>query len=248
MEEDSIVREMWGEADTVLFIFGGCAAEFALNKAVDWLYFTGKLPNNPIGRLFSTIKYSHAIMSADPVEGNLALENIVNIHRNLQKNRKMNIPNWAFKDVLYMLIYYSIVSYEALERKVTDQEKEEVFEVFYRIGTGLLIKDLPKSYGEWEIDYQKHLDEDLKKSELTDDLLKQYKRNIGAFRYFILVEIQKLLVNEKVRSLLNLKRFSLVSVILPFYKFSRLIKLDGFIRNFLLPKEFKEQVKKLDII
>ncbi|MEJ7663471.1 MAG: hypothetical protein WKG07_29945 [Hymenobacter sp.] len=39
----------------VLFIFAGAAAEFALNKAVDWLYFTGRLPADPLGRLFSTV-------------------------------------------------------------------------------------------------------------------------------------------------------------------------------------------------
>jgi hypothetical protein len=47
--QDSIVRRIWGKSDTVLFIFAGAAAEFALNKAVDWLYFTGKLPSDPIG-------------------------------------------------------------------------------------------------------------------------------------------------------------------------------------------------------
>ena len=45
----SIVRTIWGRADTVLFIFAGAAAEFALNKAVDWLYFTGKVPQDPLG-------------------------------------------------------------------------------------------------------------------------------------------------------------------------------------------------------
>lgn len=46
----SIVRKIWGKSDTVLFIFAGASAEFALNKAVDWFYFTGKLPADPIGR------------------------------------------------------------------------------------------------------------------------------------------------------------------------------------------------------
>lgn len=50
--ENSIVRQIWGRSDTVLFIFAGAAAEFALNKSVDWLYFTGRLPADPIGRLF----------------------------------------------------------------------------------------------------------------------------------------------------------------------------------------------------
>jgi len=52
----SIVRKIWGKSDTILFIFAGAAAEFALNKAVDWLYFTGRIPNDPIGRLFSTVE------------------------------------------------------------------------------------------------------------------------------------------------------------------------------------------------
>lgn len=39
--KNSIVRKIWGKSDTVLFIFAGASAEFALNKAVDWLYYTG---------------------------------------------------------------------------------------------------------------------------------------------------------------------------------------------------------------
>ncbi len=54
VRRDSIVRRIWGDGDMVLFIFAGSAAEFALNRAVDWLFFTGKVPNDPIGRLFAT--------------------------------------------------------------------------------------------------------------------------------------------------------------------------------------------------
>jgi hypothetical protein len=52
VEKNSVVRKIWGKSDTVLFIFAGASAEFALNKAVDWLYFTGKLPADPLGRYF----------------------------------------------------------------------------------------------------------------------------------------------------------------------------------------------------
>ena len=48
----------------VAFIFAGAAAEFALNKAVDWLYFTGKLPKDPLGRLFTTVEYARQIVSS----------------------------------------------------------------------------------------------------------------------------------------------------------------------------------------
>lgn len=50
VEPTSIVRTIWGKGDTVLFVFAGAAAEFALNKAVDWLYFTGTLPGDPFGQ------------------------------------------------------------------------------------------------------------------------------------------------------------------------------------------------------
>jgi hypothetical protein len=62
VKKDSIVREIWGKSDTILLIFAGAAAEFALSKAVDWLYFTGKLPADPIGRLFSTVTYAQRIV------------------------------------------------------------------------------------------------------------------------------------------------------------------------------------------
>ncbi len=35
VEKNSIVREIWGKGDTILFIFAGASAEFALNKAVE---------------------------------------------------------------------------------------------------------------------------------------------------------------------------------------------------------------------
>ncbi len=64
VEKKSVVRKIWGKSDTILFIFAGAAAEFALNKAVDWLYFTGRLPADPIGRLFSTVTYARSIVFA----------------------------------------------------------------------------------------------------------------------------------------------------------------------------------------
>jgi len=62
VKADSIVRRIWGKSDTILLIFAGAAAEFALNKAVDWLYFTGRLPSDPLGRLFSTVAYAREII------------------------------------------------------------------------------------------------------------------------------------------------------------------------------------------
>src|ERR1700733_8852209 len=98
--QDSIVRQIWGKADTVLFIFAGAAAEFALNKAVDWLYFTGRLPADPLGRLFSTVAYARQIIFSEEAEALHAIDQITAIHRNVEKKRHATIPDSAYRDVL----------------------------------------------------------------------------------------------------------------------------------------------------
>src|SRR6476469_3006522 len=106
--KDSVVRTIWGKADTVLFIFAGAAAEFALNKAVDWLYFTGRLPADPLDRLFSTVDYARRIVFADRAGAEKAIDTIAAIHGAVEAKRGRAIPDWAYRDVLFMLIGYSI--------------------------------------------------------------------------------------------------------------------------------------------
>src|SRR5689334_24237784 len=106
VREDSVVRKIWGNADTILLIFGGAAAEFALNKAVDWLYFTGRLPADPIGRLFSTVMYARQIVFSENEKALQAIDKISSIHKGVEKNRGTQIPDWAYRDVLFMLIHY----------------------------------------------------------------------------------------------------------------------------------------------
>src|SRR6185295_9915837 len=118
VEKNSIVRRIWGKSDTILFIFAGAAAEFALNKAVDWLYFTGKLPADPLGRLFSTVTYAREIVFAKQAEALKSIDKITAIHIGVENSRGAKIPDWAYRDVLFMLIDYSISSFEVLERKL----------------------------------------------------------------------------------------------------------------------------------
>ena len=247
VRKDSIVRKIWGKSDTILFIFAGAAAEFALNKAVDWLYFTGRLPSDPLGRLFSTVTYARLIVFAENGDALKAIDSMTKIHSKVEENRGQKIPDWAYRDVLFMLIHYSIASFELLERKLSNEEKEEVFNVFYRVGARMGLKDLPGNYSEWLIMRQGHLKNDMHKSEYTVDLFKQYKKHLGRMRYFLLIEGQKLVVPGEVRQLLQFNKFSSLSPIIPLYKLSRLIKMDTVIKAAILPPEYALQIKRLDI-
>ncbi len=203
VNENSIVRKIWSKTDNLLFIFGGAAAEFALNKAVDWLYFTNKLPKDPIGRFFSTVAYSQKIIFSEEKTAKTILKSIKTIHQNVEQKRGSTIPDWAYRDVLYMLIHYSITSYELLERSLTLEEKREVFSVFKSVGAEMDLVDLPKTYEEWLISRKHHLENDLIYSPYTANLFKRYKEELGSLRFKVLVEIQKLLVPIQVYDLLE---------------------------------------------
>lgn len=248
VNKDSVVREIWGKGDTILFIFGGAAAEFALNKAVDWLYFTGKLPADPLARLFSTVTYARQIVFAEEQDAFRAIDKITGIHAAVEANRAAKIPDWAYRDVLYMLIYYSISSFELLERKMTHLEKEELFNVFYRMGKRMGLQQLPVNYDAWLIDRKQHLENDLVKSELTTDLFKQYKKHLGPARYLLLVEAQKLVLPPFVLSLLGFSRATIIRPMLAFYKLSCHIKLDRIFKAAILPGAYQKEIKALDVM
>jgi hypothetical protein len=247
VNKQSIVRKIWGKSDTILFVFAGASAEFALNKAVDWLYFTGRLPTDPLGRLFSTVMYARLIVFSDTEGALKAIDKIASIHKAVESNRGAQIPDWAYRDVLFMLIHYSIASYELLERKLSDSEKEDVFDVFYRVGDRMGLRGLPRNHQEWTIMHGEHLEQDLKKSHYTVDLYKQYRKHLGFVRYEILKESQKLVVPRRVSQLLKLGRPTWVVPLLWLYKQSRKVGMDGVLKSLILPQAYKKQIKELDV-
>lgn len=246
VQEDSIVRRIWGKSDTVLFIFAGASAEFALNKAVDWLYFTGRLPADPIGRLFSTVAYARQIVFSSLDDANAAIDKIKAIHVGVEKARNAQIPDWAYRDVLFMLIHYSIASFELLERQLTAEEKLEAYDVFYRLGSRMGIRELPSNYNDWLVAREHHLNNDLQNSQYTKDLFKQYKKHLGAPRYYILRQSQILVVPKRVNDLLKLGKWSLLTPAVPVYKFLRSLRADWILKEILLPSKYKSEIKALD--
>ncbi|MBC7903898.1 MAG: DUF2236 domain-containing protein, partial [Gemmatimonadaceae bacterium] len=205
------------------------------------------LPADPLGRLFSTVRYARKIVFASAEEANAAIDTLRDIHGAVEKNRGFTIPDWAYRDVLFMLIHYSIASYELLEKKLTDDEKEEVYNVFYRVGARMGLKELPDNYFSWLPVRESHLIADLQKSNYTEDLFKQYKKHLGTIRFKVLIEGQKLVVPERVKELLHFSDFSMLTPVLPVYKISRVMKMDWLLKNILLPSDYKDQISELDV-
>jgi uncharacterized protein (DUF2236 family) len=246
VDERSIVREIWGKADTVMLIFAGAAAEFSLNKAVDWLYYTGKLPADPLGRLFSTVAYSRRIIFSERDAALQAIDQITAIHRGVESSRGMSIPDQAYRDVLFLLIDLSISSYELLERSLTLLEKAQTFAVFKRVGMRMQLTGLPATYSEYLDMRQQHLQHNLICSDFTADLYRQYRHHLGGPRYQVLKQAQLLVSPREVRKHLRLSMVPWLRPALWGYKFLKLFRLNAFLRDALLPAAYKAQIKDLD--
>jgi len=246
VEDTSIVKKIWSTTDITLFIFAGASAEFALNKQVDWLYFTGRLPGDPIGRLFSTVKYAQYIIFKEEKEAIASIGKINAVHQNVESARGYKISDEGYQSVLYMLIYYSIVSFELFERRLTTEEKDDIVSTFARIGHHMQIHDLPFDYKEWKKKYEYQLAHNLQNSSFTGDLFKQYRKHLGAFRYFLLLDIQRILVSRQVSHLLDLGRPRLVQLLIPVYRLIRKYKWHKELIVMMVPTKFKEQVKAMD--
>jgi len=246
VRRDSIVRTIWGDGDLILLIFAGGAAEFALNRAVDWLFYTGKLPNDPIGRLFATAAYAQHIVFADELTASCTLNRIRAVHSAVERRRGEAIPDWAHRDVLYMLIDYSEKAHAVLHRPLTPDEQEELYDVFHRVGTGLGIPDLPGSYSRWRIDRERHLQADLVHSEGTAALLAQYRNHLGPWRYRLLVRIQAILAPDRVRHLLRLGSSAWLRPLARLYPAIARLGLRPFIQWLLMPSQHLAAVRDLD--
>ncbi|GAA4309383.1 hypothetical protein GCM10023149_03650 [Mucilaginibacter gynuensis] len=247
VNKDSIVRKIWGNSDTVLFIFAGASAEFALNKAVDWLYFTGRLPADPLDRLFSTVVYSQQIIFSGEGEALRAIDKITAIHKGVEQARGASIPDWAYRDVLFMLIDYSIRAYELLYNKLSTNEKAEIFDVFYRVGHRMGINGLPQDYAQWLTMRHYHLLKNFQQSHFTTDLFAQYKKHLGTPRYLILKQVQQLVIPSKIKTLLGQKPVLWLKPFIFGYKLTRLFRIERVFKNALLPSAYKVQVQQLDM-
>jgi len=246
VEKNSIVRRIWSNPDLILLVFAGSAAEFALNRAVDWLFFTGKIPEDPIGRFFSTVSYAQRIVFATESQAAEIAARIGAIHAGVEEKRGQKIPDWAYRDVLYMLIDYSQRSFELLFRPLSNGERTELFSHFRRLGEMMEIDELPKDYAAWREDRRLHIERDLDYTAYTRSLFEQYRKHLGEWRYRLLLDVQALIVPHRVRRLLSLSANNPLSYLLWSYGIVDGFGLQRLVRRALLPPEHREAVERLD--
>ena len=145
-----------------------------------------------------------------------------------------------------MLIDYSERAYSLLYNPLSESQKSDLFEVFLRIGEALHIPELPKTYAEWKLDRHRHLVRDLSYSKHTAKLYRAYRKHLGIWRYYLLLEVQALLAPREVRRLLHLNSNPLISGLAQAYGLIGTHNLQSLAHTFLIPPRYWADVRKFE--
>src|SRR5215831_17517399 len=147
-----ITRTIWGEAENILLIYAGAAAEFALNPENHWLLYTGRLPSDPLRRFENTLRYQQKLIFTPQEVVPALARHLKGIHTEVEERRsqeqgEIKISNQAYLQVFAMLIEYGVLGYEYLHRrKMTQDEKEAYFNDIRSITLMMEIRDFPEEY------------------------------------------------------------------------------------------------------
>ena len=231
----NVARRIWGSPDAIMLIFAGSAAEFAVNKAVDWLFWTNALPNAPIERFFETVRFAQAIVFGDEAAAQAAIELVNRAHKGVERARGGRIPQWAYRDVLFMLIDYGERAHALVFGPMTPEERLWHFESSLAIGRGMHIEGLPGSYDEYVAERSAHLRDHTERSHLTGLLYARYRQHLGSVRMRALLDLQASLVPDRVATLLGLQPMPRVERLLRAYRHIRNPRLLRYLYRFCLP-------------
>jgi ER-bound oxygenase mpaB/B'/Rubber oxygenase, catalytic domain len=242
-----ITRRIWGSPDAILLFFAGGAAEFAAIKAVDWLFFTGRLPGAPVERFFETVRFAQRVFFGDPAGATEAIERINRIHRHVEQARGEEIPQWAYRDMLFILIDYGERAHEVVFGPLTEAERASHFGVALALGRAMHLSGLPTTYAEYRAQRHQQLLEDYARGPLTDELYASYRRALGPLRFGLLRLVQASVLPGELRDVLRLEPHPLVDQLLRCYRFmpgggNKLRPL----HNVLLPGRFAKQLRQME--
>ncbi len=198
-------------------IFAASAAEFAAIKAVDWLFFTGKLPEDPIGRFFGTVTFAQRIFFGERKEADAAISAINHAHRRVEGARGEEIPEWAYRDVLFMLVDYAERAHEVVFGPMSEDEKVACLEDALGVGRAMGLAGLPETRDEYCVQRERQLAQDYAHSPHTDELYARYRALLGPLRFRLLKLVQASLVPGEIRTVLGLRESGLVGLLMGLY-------------------------------
>lgn len=197
-EPFEVSRRVWSDPTCMLLVFVGSSAEFPLNPAVDWLFYTGRLPSDPLARFLETVAWLRRLIVADEETRNRDAKKLKKLHEVLEQKRGDTIPALSYRDVLCMNMIYSIRSVPLVTGKELElSEKDAMVRDLSLTGQQMGIQDLPWT---WEQLCQQRRERIKKwvRNDYTSKLLDSYRQALGPLNYEVLISGFPMLVEDEI--------------------------------------------------
>jgi hypothetical protein len=156
-------------------------------------------------------------------------------------------PQWAYRDMLFILINYGERAHEVVFGAMTEAERASHFGVGLALGRAMHLSGLPSTYAEYRDQRHRQLLEDYARGHLTDELYASYRRALGSWRFRLLQVVQASVLPDELQDVLRLESNPLVEELLSCYRFvpgggNKLRPL----HNVLLPGRFAKQLRQME--
>lgn len=206
-----ITRTIWSDPENVVLIYAGSAAEFALNPENHWLFYTGKLPADPLRRFEQTLRYQRRLFFLPEDAVPALARRIKEFHKDVEKERSREqgsskISDEAYLQVFSMLVEYGIRGYEYLHRvKLTEDEKETYFNDIRSIALMMDIGDFPTDYDDYRARRERIVFSELQCNVFTRELMDAYRKSLSRVCYWTLLQFQARFIHPTLAGRLDLK-------------------------------------------
>jgi hypothetical protein len=206
-----ITRTIWADPENIVLIYAGAAAEFALNPENHWLFYTGKLPADPLRRFERTLRYQRRLFFLPEDAVPVLARHIKEIHNDVEKERSrehgsVKISDQAYLQVFSMLIEYGIRGYEYLHRlQLTPDQRETYFNDIRSLALMMDIRDFPADYDNYLARRERIVLSELNCNVFTRELMNAYRKSLSPLGYWTLLQFQARFIHPTLACRLDLK-------------------------------------------
>lgn len=195
-------RRIWSSTDAILLLAAGAAAEIAGSKAVEWMFVMRRMPDAPLERMLASVRFARRVFCSDSFSARAAIAKTNDAHRRVEDQRGERIPEWAYRDMLYMFVDYGIRAHEIVYGPISRPGQRSYCDDVMALGQAMGIKNLPQSYEDYERERSRHLQENYRRSARTSQLNQSYKDALGSMRYAAWMPVQVALMPGELREIL----------------------------------------------
>jgi uncharacterized protein (DUF2236 family) len=195
----------------MVLIYAGAAAEFALNPENHWLFYTGKLPADPLQRFERTLRYQRKLFFLPEDAVPALARRIKELHNDVETERSrehgsIKISDQAYLQVFSMLIEYGIRGYEYLHRlKLPGDQRETYFNDIRSIALMMDVRDFPADYDSYIARRERIVSCELNCNVFTRDLMDAYRKSLSPLGYWTLLQFQARFIHPTLACRLDLK-------------------------------------------